>query len=211
MAPTTAAMNDGAGATSMEEPFGPGCTAVPADGAGSFAGMAQDPAATAASNNPVLSTLVSAVGAADLVDTLNGPGPFTIFAPANDAFAKIDKATLDSLLADPKGDLTNILTYHVVAGEKLDADQLVAAGTVKTVAGRRRHGDQGRRHPQGQRLELGHLRQRPDGQRHGVHHRRRAPARSLIPRRGDAPSLTPAGTWHVRREPASPERRGADR
>ena len=135
MAPTTAAMNDGAGATSMEEPFGPGCTAVPADGAGSFAGMAQDPAATAASNNPVLSTLVSAVGAADLVDTLNGPGPFTIFAPANDAFAKIDKATLDSLLADPKGDLTNILTYHVVAGEKLDADQLVAAGTVKTVQG----------------------------------------------------------------------------
>jgi len=135
MAPTTAAMNDGAGATSMEEPFGPGCTAVPADGAGSFAGMAQDPAATAASNNPVLSTLVSAVGAAELVDTLNGPGPFTIFAPANDAFAKIDKATLDTLLADPKGDLTNILTYHVVAGEKLDADQLVAAGTVKTVQG----------------------------------------------------------------------------
>jgi uncharacterized surface protein with fasciclin (FAS1) repeats len=135
MAPTTAAMNDGAGATSMEEPFGPGCTAVPADGAGSFAGMAQDPAATAASNNPVLSTLVSAVGAAELVDTLNGPGPFTIFAPANDAFAKIDKATLDTLLADPKGDLTNILTYHVVAGEKLDADQLVAAGTVRTVQG----------------------------------------------------------------------------
>jgi uncharacterized surface protein with fasciclin (FAS1) repeats len=135
MAPTTVAMNDGAGAGSMNEPFGPGCTAVPADGAGSFAGMAQDPAATAASNNPVLSTLVSAVGAAELVDTLNGPGPFTIFAPANDAFSKLDKATLDGLLADPKGELTNILTYHVVAGEQLDADELVAAGSVQTVQG----------------------------------------------------------------------------
>ena len=60
--------------------------------------------------------------AAGLVDTLNGPGPFTIFAPANDAFAKIAKATLDAVLADPKGVLTKILTYHVVAGEKLDAD-----------------------------------------------------------------------------------------
>jgi uncharacterized surface protein with fasciclin (FAS1) repeats len=96
--------------------------------------MAQDPAATAASNNPVLSTLVSAVKAANLVDTLNGPGPFTIFAPANDAFAKIDKATLDSVMADPSGKLTKILTYHVVPG-KHDADALVEAGTEKTVEG----------------------------------------------------------------------------
>ncbi|HEY5156072.1 MAG TPA: fasciclin domain-containing protein, partial [Acidimicrobiales bacterium] len=50
------------------------------------------PAATAASNNPALSTLVAAVKAAGLVDTLNGTGPFTVFAPTNDAFAKIDKA-----------------------------------------------------------------------------------------------------------------------
>ena len=62
---------------------------MPTSGAGSFAGMAEDPAATAASNNPALSTLVAAVTAAGLVDTLNGPGPFTIFAPTNDAFAKI--------------------------------------------------------------------------------------------------------------------------
>lgn len=74
--------------------FGPGCASVPADGAGSFAGMAKDPAATAASNNPALSTLVAAVKAAGLVDTLNGPGPFTIFTPTNDAFAKI----VDSVL-----------------------------------------------------------------------------------------------------------------
>jgi uncharacterized surface protein with fasciclin (FAS1) repeats len=115
--------------------FGPGCAAVPADGKGSFAGMAVDPAATAASNNPALSTLVAAVGAAGLVDTLNGPGPFTIFAPANSAFEKIDKATIDALLADPKGDLTKILTLHVVAGESLNAEQLLAKGTVATVNG----------------------------------------------------------------------------
>jgi uncharacterized surface protein with fasciclin (FAS1) repeats len=132
MAPTTAAaMTD----TKMGDNFGPGCAAVPTSGSGSFAGMAKDPAATAASNNPVLSTLVATVKAAGLVDTLNGPGPFTIFAPSNDAFGKIDKATIDKLLADPKGDLTKILTYHVIAGQKLDAAGLVAGGDLKTVNG----------------------------------------------------------------------------
>ena len=61
----------------------------PAEGEGSFSGMADDSAATAASNNPLLSTLVEAVGEAGLVDTLNSDGPFTIFAPTNDAFAEI--------------------------------------------------------------------------------------------------------------------------
>jgi uncharacterized surface protein with fasciclin (FAS1) repeats len=112
--------------------FGPGCAAVPTSGSGSFAGMAADPAATAASNNPALSTLVTAVTAAGLVDTLNGPGPFTIFAPTNDAFAKIPAATLNSVLADPTGALTKILTYHVIAGA-LAPDQL--AGTHKTLEG----------------------------------------------------------------------------
>ena len=131
--PATSASNSGA--TTAAKTFGPACSAVPASGSGSFAGMANDPAATAASNNPVLSTTVSAVKAAGLVDTLNGPGPFTIFAPSNDAFGKIDKATIDKLLADPKGDLTKILTYHVIAGQKLDAEGLVKAGTEKTVNG----------------------------------------------------------------------------
>jgi uncharacterized surface protein with fasciclin (FAS1) repeats len=135
MTSTTMASSAPAASGSMSQPFGPACSSVPASGAGSFAGMAKDPAATAASNNPVLSTLVSAVKAAGLVDTLNGPGPFTIFAPANDAFAKIDKGTLDKLLADPTGDLTKILTYHVVAGQALDAQGLAKAGTVKTVNG----------------------------------------------------------------------------
>jgi uncharacterized surface protein with fasciclin (FAS1) repeats len=124
---------DSAGLTA--ENLGAGCAAVPADGAGSFEGMAQDPAATAASNNPALSTLVAAVTAADLGDTLNGPGPFTIFAPSNDAFAAIPQETLDALLADPTGDLTSILTYHVIAGEQLDAQQLADAGTETTVNG----------------------------------------------------------------------------
>lgn len=137
---TTEAM--GSGTTMMsgsmgltEANFGPGCAAVPTSGAGSFSGMASDPAATAASNNPALSTLVSAVTAAGLGDTLNGEGPFTIFAPTNDAFAKIPAATLNSVLADPTGALTKILTYHVIAGQSLNAQQLADAGTEKTVEG----------------------------------------------------------------------------
>ena len=95
--------------------------------------MADDPAATAASNNPELSTLVAAVTAAGLVDTLNSAGPFTIFAPVNSAFEKIPKADLDKVLAD-KDLLTSILTYHVVAGQ-MSSDDLVEAGTLTTVNG----------------------------------------------------------------------------
>jgi uncharacterized surface protein with fasciclin (FAS1) repeats len=96
--------------------------------------MADDPAATAASNNPELTTLVQAVTAANLVDTLNGEGPFTIFAPVNSAFEKIPPADLEAVLADPSGALTDVLTLHVVAGEALDAEALVAAGTATNVA-----------------------------------------------------------------------------
>jgi len=117
------------------EPTGPGCGSVPADGEGSFTGMADDPAATAASNNPELSTLVAAVDAAGLVDTLNGEGPFTIFAPANSAFEKIPAADLDAVMADPEGALTDILTLHVVQGEQLSGAELAAAGTVDAIAG----------------------------------------------------------------------------
>jgi len=66
-------------------------------------------------------TLVTAVTAAGLVDTLSGTGPFTVFAPNDDAFAKLPKETLDEVLAD-KEQLTKILTYHVVAGKKMAAD-----------------------------------------------------------------------------------------
>ncbi|MCX5409475.1 fasciclin domain-containing protein [Streptomyces sp. NBC_00335] len=106
----------------MDGPFGAACAGVPKEGAGSFDGMAKDPVATAASNNPALSTLVAAVKQAGLVDTLNNAKDITVFAPTNDAFAKIPKADLDKVLAD-KATLTKILTYHVV-GEKLTPKQL---------------------------------------------------------------------------------------
>ena len=77
-------------------------------------------------------TLVTAVKAAGLVDTLKGPGPFTVFAPTDAAFAKVPKAKLDALLAD-KAALTKVLTYHVVPGKVMVAD--VKAGKVKTVEG----------------------------------------------------------------------------
>ncbi|MFJ9623496.1 fasciclin domain-containing protein [Streptomyces sp. NPDC101181] len=106
----------------MNEPFGAACSSVPKEGAGSFDGMAQDPVATAASNNPELSTLVTAVKQAGLVDTLNNAENITVFAPTNEAFAKVPKADLDALLAD-KAQLTKVLTYHVV-GQKLTPQQL---------------------------------------------------------------------------------------
>ncbi|MFB7031285.1 MULTISPECIES: fasciclin domain-containing protein [unclassified Streptomyces] len=111
-------------------PFGPACAGVPKEGAGSFDGMAKDPVATAASNNPALSTLVTAVKQAGLVDTLNNAQNITVFAPTNDAFAKIPKADLDKVLAD-KATLTKILTYHVV-GQKLTPKQL-ENGTFETL------------------------------------------------------------------------------
>ena len=117
--------------TSSAAPFGPGCAKVPSTGSGSFGGMAMDPVATAASNNPQLSTLVTAVQKAGLVDTLNSAKNITVFAPDNAAFAKIPTATLNSVLAN-KAELTKILTYHVVPSQ-LSPSAL--AGTHKTLEG----------------------------------------------------------------------------
>lgn len=114
------------------EPFGPGCSAVPADGAGSFDGMASEPVATAASANPLLSTLVTAVGEAKLGDTLNSAEDITVFAPTNDAFAAMDQATLKKAMGDPSGLLSTVLTYHVVQG-KLSPEEV--AGTHMTLQG----------------------------------------------------------------------------
>ena len=77
-------------------------------------------------------TLAAALTAADLIDTLKSPGPFTVFAPTDAAFAKIPKADLDALLKD-KAKLTAVLTYHVVPGTVMAAD--VKSGEVKTVQG----------------------------------------------------------------------------
>jgi uncharacterized surface protein with fasciclin (FAS1) repeats len=78
-------------------------------------------------------TLVTAVKAADLVETLSGPGPFTVFAPTDDAFAKLPEGTIPALLQD-KDKLTAILTYHVVAG-KVMASDVVNLDSAKTVNG----------------------------------------------------------------------------
>lgn len=77
-------------------------------------------------------TLATALQAAGLVDTLKGKGPFTVFAPTDEAFAKVPKADLDALLKD-KAKLTAVLTYHVVPGKVMAKD--VKAGKVKTVQG----------------------------------------------------------------------------
>jgi uncharacterized surface protein with fasciclin (FAS1) repeats len=113
-------------------PFGAACSAVPASGPGSLEALAQDPVAAAAANTPQLSTLVSAVKKAGLVDTLNSAQGITVFAPVNDAFAALPEATLDKALGDPDGLLTTVLTYHVVQGQ-LTPDQL--AGRHKTLQG----------------------------------------------------------------------------
>ena len=92
-----------------------------------------------AQGNPQLSTLVTAVTAAGLGETLSGTGPFTVFAPSNDAFAKVDKATLDGLLQPASKDV--LLTYHVVAGNVKSGDlaKMIVDGkgtaTIKTLNG----------------------------------------------------------------------------
>lgn len=154
-----------------DAPFGPGCASVPADGKGSFAGMAKEPVATAASNNQLLSTLVAAVKKAGLVDTLNNSKNITVFAPSNSAFDKIPKADLDKVLAD-KTTLTHLLTHHVVPSRlapaalagthpTLNSDSVKVSGTTPDfdVAGAKVA-----------------LRQCADRQRHCLHRRHRADA-----------------------------------
>jgi uncharacterized surface protein with fasciclin (FAS1) repeats len=126
--------------------IGAGCSSyaqqVPT-GPGSVAGMAQDPVTVAASNNPQLTILTSALSGklnpqVNLVDTLNG-GQFTVFAPTDQAFGKLDAATLDRLKTD--GPLLNkILTYHVVSGQlspaRVDGQHAtVQGGTVNVTGG----------------------------------------------------------------------------
>ncbi|MGI9018982.1 MAG: fasciclin domain-containing protein [Euzebya sp.] len=129
------ATTDASGAASDEATAGEGdsSTICDADGLvtavesgaeqGTLAGMADDPVATAASSNPVLTTLVTAATAAGLVDTLNSAAELTVFAPTDCAFANMDPATLDAALADPSGLLTTVLGYHVLT-QRLSTDEL---------------------------------------------------------------------------------------
>ena len=102
---------------------------------GTLAGMTDDPVATAASSNPVLTTLVTAVTDAGLVDTLNSADSVTVFAPTDCAFAALDPATLDAALADPTGLLTQVLGFHVVAGQRLSSDDLANTTELETFSG----------------------------------------------------------------------------
>jgi uncharacterized surface protein with fasciclin (FAS1) repeats len=124
--------SDGMTADAASSPFGAACSAVPKDGKGSFAGMATDPVATAAGNNPVLSQLVGAVKAAGLVDTLNSAHDITVFAPTNDAFKSVPTRTMDELAHDPAR-LKAVLSYHVVPARLSASD--VKNGNVKTAQG----------------------------------------------------------------------------
>jgi len=122
--------------TPMEEgpeaqTYGDACGEVPTEGDGSFDGMATAPVASAASANPLLSTLVTAVGAANLVEPLNSAEALTVFAPANPAFEAFTKKQLNGLLKDTET-LGAVLTHHVVP-EQISPDQLT--GEFETLAG----------------------------------------------------------------------------
>ncbi|MFF2084708.1 fasciclin domain-containing protein [Nocardia sp. NPDC058176] len=138
MSPPAMTTTDAPAGTPAAGPVGPGCAEYAAqvpDGPGSVSGMAQEPVAVAASNNPMLTTLVSAVSGqlnpdVNLVDTLNS-GEFTVFAPVDSAFAKLDPATVETLKTD-SAMLTQILTYHVVPG-RIEPGQI--SGTHTTVEG----------------------------------------------------------------------------
>ncbi len=125
------------GVTQTTDVFGAGCASVPQDPAnkGSLQGMVSDPVATAASNNPLLTKLVAAVGAAGLADTLNSQAAITVFAPYDPAFAELGDAKFAELAADP-ATLGKILQFHVV-GKRYDAKGLEAAKTVDSLTGQK--------------------------------------------------------------------------
>lgn len=119
---------DGAAAAG---PFGSACSEVPASGAGSFEGMMTEPIVTAASANPLLSSLVADIELAGLTDTLNTSANLTVFAPSNAAFeaaAAADPEGMDAMMADPTGDFADLLAYHVVEGQ-LAPDELAGEHT----------------------------------------------------------------------------------
>lgn len=111
--------------------YGDACGSVPTSGDGSFDGMATAPVASAASANPLLTTLVAAVTEAELVEPLNSAPELTVFAPANPAFEAFTKKQLNGLLADKEA-LTQVLTHHVVP-QAISPDEL--SGEFETLNG----------------------------------------------------------------------------
>jgi uncharacterized surface protein with fasciclin (FAS1) repeats len=132
-APTSSmASGAGNGVTTNADVFGPACSQLP-QGAepGSLDSMGPQPVASAASTNPLLTKLVAAVKATNLVDTLNSQEAITVFAPADPAFAALGDAKFAELAGKP-AELAPILQYHVV-GKRYDAKGLAAAGSVDTL------------------------------------------------------------------------------
>ncbi len=137
--------DDAAAGDPQAQTFGPACDQVPTDGDGSFVGMADDPVATAASANPLLATLVTAVTSVEgLADTLNGAEALTVFAPFEGAFEAIPADDLNGLVAEAqeKGDksaLFTILANHVLPENDdptaVVGDKETLAGTTLTIAG----------------------------------------------------------------------------
>lgn len=131
-------MEDDTMAGGAMETFGPACSEIPTDGEGSLDGMVDDPVATAASNNPLLTTLVSAVGAIDgLGDTLNSAEALTVFAPYDPAFEEIPTKDLNAMVKDGQemgqdSALYKVLAHHVL-GENDMADAVT--GEKETLAG----------------------------------------------------------------------------
>lgn len=134
MAAPSSSMASGAanGVTTNADVFGPACSQLPQGAApGSLDSMGPQPVASAASTNPLLTKLVAAVKATNLVDTLNSQEAITVFAPADPAFAALGDAKFNELAGKP-AELAPILQYHVV-GKRYDANGLATAGSVGTL------------------------------------------------------------------------------
>jgi uncharacterized surface protein with fasciclin (FAS1) repeats len=127
---TSSAAGEATAEPASDEPFGEGCSAVPTKGEGSVEGMADDPVATAASNNPSLSMLVEALTEADLVDAFNSAPDVTVLAPADPAFEAVPDDALKALFAD-NAKLSAALTHHVIEG-RLSPGQLAGEHTTLT-------------------------------------------------------------------------------
>ena len=125
-------MAAGDGVTTNADVFGPACSQLPQGSApGSLDSMGPQPVASAASTNPLLTKLVAAVKATNLVDTLNSQQAITVFAPADPAFAALGDAKFAELAGKP-AELAPILQYHVV-GKRYDAKGLESAGTLESL------------------------------------------------------------------------------
>jgi uncharacterized surface protein with fasciclin (FAS1) repeats len=137
-APAQDDSTDEAASGAEGQTYGAACADVPDTGDGSFDGMATAPVASAASANPLLSTLVTAVGAANLVEPLNSAEALTVFAPANPAFDAFSKKQLNGLLKDTDT-LSQVLTHHVVAEqiapEDLEGEFETLNGDMLTING----------------------------------------------------------------------------